>query len=578
MADFLHLSRLVNQHREFRALLSSLHPGRLSDEKKGMLNALGPRVERYLGRDTIALEAWAEFMGAVKDGYVFPLTPTSRQVLAATLLAGAAIKKPDLRLRPDFLPELYQARADLLQVDVNVPPLQPGGPTKLYKPRKSGSGAEVTRYGRYVRDYEILARRMPGGGKLAAAIQTLLTDPSKSLAPLGSMRTLDSTAIEKARNSTLLVKPTAHVSPTFVEARSKGRAFAPNRMAIALNRFRCLQQQESRGSDEVFWGGTFVRCTNLPEVYAQIEKMMQQDTPFPYELNFKWQFESFVRPKGDKLFTVKSGSPWTGFGQNPVVFQQELLNGFGPWAGVVYCIEDDNAEYEAVSEVIDTVGDYADEVGRSASTVSITAAAGGVTGPLAVAAGAVSTAASVVSLAADLAGAVVDIVNFFDTDDMIDSINLNGPGDYAVWESAEAKNGTDTQTTDLQESPTGAHYQIELATTYSEVAEFTRTWGCEYVPIFFPKDGGWFDRSGGLFGDSGEIERTVTYNPPVHYLQASDIEKKESEPGTAYVMKGYPKLEANGSIGRVKVHWGISACRSFKFKILMEAFRFKKQL
>jgi hypothetical protein len=578
MANYLHLSRRLSQHREFQAILSSLRRGRLSDDKRRMLNALAPRVERFLGGDSVALEAWADFMGAVREGYVFPLTPTPRQVLAATLLAGAAIKKPQIQLRPDLRPELYQARADLLQVAVNVAPPQRGGATRLFRARPAAASAELARYKTFVGDYETLTRRMSAGGKLDSAIQTLLTDPSKSLAPLGSMRTLDSAAIESARQDTILGKATAGVNPTFVQAQKAGIAYAPNRLALTLNRFRCVRQQEDAGSDEIFWGGSFVRCTNLAQVYAQIEQMMKQGNSSAYNLDFHWGFSSFVRPASGDLFTVNSGGPWLGFGASPVVFEQEFFNGFGPWAGVVFCIEDDDKEYDAVVEVIDTVGDYADQVGHAASTVSVAAAAGGVTGPLAVASGAVSLAANVVSLGADLAGAVVDIVNFFDKDDMIDSVNLTGMGDYAVWNKNETKSGTETQTPDLQESPEGAHYQLELGTTYAGLAEFQRTWGCSVVPTWFPLHGGWFDKAGGPFGNSGEIERTVAYSPPVHYVEAFDEEQKESDPGNAHVLEGYPTLEHNGTIGRVKVHWGISAFRSFKFKIFMQAFRFERRL
>ena len=578
MTDFLHLSQQLNQHQEFRAILTTLHPGRLSEEKKTLLQSLSPRVEMFLGKDKVALEAWGEFMGSVKEGYIFPLTPTRRQVITATLLAGAAIKKPELQLRPGLLADVYQARADFLKVDVSVPTSQPSVPGGLFRPRPSLETPELARYRKLVSNYDILTKRMTTGGKLDSAIRTLLTDQSKSLAPLGSMRTLDSSTIENAQKNTIFAKATARALPTYVEALKPATVYAPKRLALSLNKFRCVRQQEKAGTDEIFWGGSFVRCTNLAEIYAQIEQMLNQQNPSSYDLDFHWSFSSFLKPVGGGLFKTNSNSPWFDFSPNSIVFEQEIFKGFGPWAGVLFCIEDDDAEYKAVSEVIDTVGDYADAVGQTASIVSVAAAAGGVTGPVAVAAGAVSTAASVVSLSADIAGAAVDIVNFFDTDDMIDSVNFSGESDYVALAPALVKQGTEVQPLyDLQESSGAGHYQIELGTTYSGLSEpFERTWGCKVIENRFPADGDWYEKKGGMFGDKGEIEKTVNYGTPVDILEAFDVEKKESDPGNAYVMKDYPKLDPSKTVGRVKVHWGVPAFKSFKFQICLQAFLFDK--
>ncbi len=579
-ADYMHLSSVINQHREFRLTISSLRPGRLSEEKKAMLKALSPRIERYLGSDTVALNAWSEFMNSIAEGYIFPLTPTPRQVIAATLLNGAAIKKPGLQLRSGLQPELYQARADFQRSEVRISPPQGGATPLLYRPRPNMSGVESPQQKTLVGDYNILTKRMRSGGKLDSAIQKLLTDPSRSLAPLGSMRTLDAVTIEIERTNTLLSKAEPRINPIFVEEKRSTTAYAPKSMSLSLNRFRCVRQQESTGSDEIFWAGNFVRCTNLAEVYAEIERLMKQTNPSDFKLNFQWAHSTFVRPKErGGLFKIKTGSDWLVFGANSIVFEQQLYNGFGPWAGTVYCIEDDDAEYDAVGEVFDTFGDYAEAVSQGAAIVSGTLAAGGVTGPAAAAAAAISAGAGAAKLGADLAGAVVDIVNFFDDDDMIDSINLSGPGDYAVRSKQEVQTETDSGISDLKESARGAHYQLELATNYSDMAEFQRTWGCSVQTNWFPADGGWYEKSGGPFGDSGEIERTVTYNPPVQILQAGDEEKGgESAPGHAEVMSGYPKLERNGTLGRVKVHWGRSAFGSMKFKFYLQAFRFTKKL
>lgn len=581
-ADYNRLAELINKHSEFQAILGSLRPGRLKEDKLAMLNALRPRIERYLGNDTAAQEAWAGFMKTVGEGYIVPLTPTARQTLAATLLRGAAIRKPGLQLRSDLSPESYQARADFLRTEVRVSPLRGSGTPMVFKPRPIAHGRAVQDRDTLAVDYDILTKRMRAGGKLDNAIQKLLTDPSRSLAPLGSMQTLDVATIGDSRKSAILRDGKRVINSTRVGTKST-KAYAPKRISLALNKFRCVHQQED-GGDEVFWGGSFVRCTNLAQVYAEIEKIMQQPRlPFPitreFPLHFEWGYSSFVRPKErKKLFKTKTGSGWIPFGPESIIFEQELFNGFGPWAGVVYLIEDDDAEYDAVAEVVDTVGDYAKDVGLVASEASVALAAFGVTGPAAVAAAAVTDAAAKVSLGAELAGAVIDIVNFFDNDDMIDSVNFSGSGDYAVRNKQEIQNRAVPVLHDLQESARGAHYQLELTTTYSDVAEFDRTWGCSVVTNWFPEDGGWYNKSGSFAGHKGEIEKTVAYNPPVQILEAHDLEKGgEAGPGHAEVIEG-PILENNGTLGRVKVHWGINAFHSFSFKFYLQALRFGEKL
>jgi hypothetical protein len=62
-------------------------------------------------------------------------------------------------------------------------------------------------------------------------------------------------------------------------------------------------------------------------------------------------------------------------------------------------------------------------------------------------------------------------------------------------------------------------------------------------------------------------------------LNAYDLEKGgEAGAGHAEVIEGYPQLENNGTLGRVKVHWGISAFKSFSFKFYLQALRFGEKL
>jgi hypothetical protein len=576
MTDFNYLSQVIGHNREFQEIMSNLRPGRLTEEKRATLLELGPRIERFLGKDRLAIEAWKEFMSTVKQGFVFRLIPAQRQIVAASLLAGAAIKTQSLQLRPDLHPDLYQARADMLKIDINVPPLSPDQPARVFRARPNTETAEVAKYKRFITCHDVLTRRMSTGGKLDSAIRAFLTDSNKSLAPLGSLRTLDSSAIENAQKNAILGKKVARVNPIPCTSLKTANAYAPKQMAVSLNRFKCVRQKEKGGTDKIFWGGSFARCTNLPQVYAQIEQIMKQENPPAFDLDFHWSMSSFVRPTEGGLFDVNSNSQWIDFGSSSVIFEQEFYNGFGPWAGVLFCIEDDAAEYDAVGEVIDTVGDYAQVVGQTATIVSVLAAAGGVTGPLAVAAGAVSTAASVVNIAADVAGAVVDIVNFFDDDNMIGSINLSGPGDHAEARQEDIKKGTLPQPYDLQESTSGAHYKIEIGTTYTPLAEFNRTWKCTDTDYFFPEKG-WYEKGGGFTGNKGDITKIITFDPAVNSIEATPVTIQDSSgPGNAYVMKGYPKLESNNTVGIIKVHWGIQAIRSFKFKFNLKALRFEK--
>ncbi|HHP7236616.1 MAG TPA: hypothetical protein ACFCUC_18445 [Desulfobacterales bacterium] len=577
-SDFGRLALLISQHREFASILRSLRPGRLTPEKKALLIAYSSRIDRYLARDAGAREAWAEFMSAVESGYIYPLRPTRRQVIAASILAGAAIKRPNLELRPDLASELYQARAEFLSRDIVVEPGPSGGPRRIIKP--SGAPRERAALASYQKtsfpDHDLLTRRASATGKLSTSIQKLLTDRGRSLSPLGTLRNLDHATIEKARQDLLMRKPSARAAPVSAQAVRTGLAFAPKSMAISLKEFRCVRQQET-GTDEIFWAGNFLRCANKREVYEAIERFMKEPST-KLDLDFKWSLSSFLLPSDkSRPYTCKSGSPWLSL-ENYKVFEDEFYQGFGPWAGVLYCIEDDDAEYQAVAEVIDSVGEYADQIGQTASTVTVGLAAGGVTGPAALAAGAVTTAASVVSIGADVVGAVVDIVNFFDNDDMIDSIDLSDDGDYSAKNPAEVLQGTvEAPPEDFEESAAGALYQVKMATSYNGIAQFPRSWKCTTDTKWFPLKKKWFKKCGGIPGDSGNMNRHVSFSPPVQAIEARDVEEDESAPGHAEVV-GSPWLTDNGTVGHVKVHWGISAFRCFRFKFYIKGFRFERTL
>ncbi|MEZ4386086.1 MAG: hypothetical protein R3D98_00630 [Candidatus Krumholzibacteriia bacterium] len=573
-ADFSSLAELISKHRVFSSLINSLHPGRLPADRKALVLAMSSRIKAYLAHDKGAVDAWEEFLAAIETGYVFPLRPTRRQVIAATMLAGAAVERPRLALRSGLSPTLYQARADRHGADLSINTGPGQGQTRIFVARiDKASSPALAAYRLPLADYGILGRNLTATGKLAAAIESLLTDDSKSLAPLGALRELDPEAIEKARSELLTAQPRSRAAGVSAPERRVQTAWAPRSMAIRLKDFRCVKQQENAGSDEIFWAGSFVRCMNLQRVYEAIEATLAKKEPMSFDLEFDWELSSFMIPaNGGKPITCSSGGPWISLGDTPI-YEQQLYRGFGPWAGSIWCIEDDDQEYEAVGEVIDTVGDYAKQVSRTASTVSAALAAGGVTGPAAAAAGAVATAGQVVSVGADVVGAIIDIVNFFDKDDMIDATELSDGGDYAMRNRGDVPVGNvDNPALDLEESNHGAHYQLRTTTNYGPAEEFPRTWSCQTTTTWFPLEKTWFTKKGGPLGAKGDMTRTVPFNPPVQFIEASDVEQDESAAGHAEVI-GKPWLTDNGSVGHVKVHWGISAFRSFRFKFWVKGIR-----
>ena len=117
-------------------------------------------------------------------------------------------------------------------------------------------------------------------------------------------------------------------------------------------------------------------------------------------------------------------------------------------------------------------------VRKASSTISIGLALGGITGPAAIATSALSVVASGVALIADVVSAVVGIVNYFDENDIIGTVHIDGEADYSCASEAEALNTYPSEMPfDPIVSGSGSEYKLGYNVCYSpEIDIYQRNW------------------------------------------------------------------------------------------------------
>jgi hypothetical protein len=226
------------------------------------------------------------------------------------------------------------------------------------------------------------------------------------------------------------------------------------------------------------------------------------------------------------------------------------------------CVEEDDSEYEAINEVIDTIDEIAETIGYGASTVASLA---GPT-PAGAAAGAVAGVASIVSFACDVAGAVVDIVNFFDENDTIGFVDQQGLHDYA---------GVPAQTTDqfaLEAGKVrGARYLIRTEYTLAGREQFNRMWRYQQDTVY----GDWQHRDPfGFHGGSGDDITSLTFSDSVHSLFTHGVQCNY-EAGVRHAeWKAAPQLQNDNRTVRGVVHWGVSWENEIDYRAWASGLRF----
>jgi hypothetical protein len=480
---------------------------------------------------------------------------TNRNLLSAMFLAGAAIAHPEWVLRTDLAPSLLEARAAYAASKPSVSPSDLTQPV-LKKLSPKGPSPFIQELAEGYRRLVLKAK----GGKLDTAIKTLLQDKTKPLRVGRGFSTLDIEVLNQARSEHFLTARKATAWRNWLgDMHSEPRdAYAPTASRLKALEFKCLCTQDAVTDDEIFWTCIYMSVDNLEEIYQIIDKAILNGTIATVDLPIKW------RMQGSKSILFKglnpSKPPQT---LNMDLGQANIYNGFSPWSAVLACVEDDDAEYDAVVEVVDTIGDAAEVISKGARSVAAMA------GPsfLGVAAAAVASAASLIDLGADIVSAVVDIVNYFDNDDTIGFVYANGAGDYIL----DAPPPADPQklaTKALRASSRSGEgaYQITTQEVLSgNQGPFKRAWryrawdamgeATKHDPIGFW--GGEGDDLVELY-TGGEVDRFL----PGSYVAHEPLSPKDA--AHAEWVEG-PTLQANKVKVEGKVHWGVRGENSITY-------------
>jgi hypothetical protein len=560
------LAESLHKHPVIGGVLKSIKPDSLREQDKTMIKWLDEKVESYLKSDKELLNNWKKYSNWLKDAIKIG-AETDRTVLAAAILAGAAIAREDIFLRGDLDASLQQQRADYQENygsgDVTPGSSQPGGPAGSYPPSGNPPSVFATKL---ANDYKNLTANITPNGKLDSAIKELLTDPNKVLRVGWRLYNLNINSLEEALDEHFGETTIHHASggPREGTDQKSNWCWAANNISLKAEDFTCMRRQEKSASDEIFWTGFFYSIANLEEVYGNIDTAITNNADI--ELNIQWT----VRNWRSQLKSINEQESPVELNEN--LFQFNIHNGFCPWVANLICIEDDDAEYEAIGDTLDTIGDYAGAVGHCASVVAA------VSGPtvLAAGAGAVASASKFVSIACDTAGAIVDIVNHFDENDVIGNITLYNQDDYAKEKESDVAQGDlESEPYMAEENNSGGCYYINLVKHYEGKNKFHRTWRYEQRTI----EGDWKHHNPwGWHGGSGEDSVNLKFPVKVNKDIFGTVEvPNEGHDRHAEWVKG-PTLGSDERTITGKVHWGVRADHSIKYKVHVTGLRFLHHL
>jgi hypothetical protein len=207
---------------------------------------------------------------------------------------------------------------------------------------------------------------------------------------------------------------------------------ASTSMTVTLNQFFCREQNDNL-SDMIEWVAFKTTVKNLEEVYNQIDDAIKDGSTKDLRLTIDWHRETIRTAPTTGVVERTAGYPL-----DVSLGAIDIHNGFSPWSIRVNCVEIDDDEYDEINEVIDQIDAAAELLSGVGQTVAI---AGGPT--VIGAAGAVAAAAgSFVSAACDLTEAVIDIINYFDEDDLIGTAELYSEEDYTGFDETKSNNDT----------------------------------------------------------------------------------------------------------------------------------------
>jgi hypothetical protein len=529
------------------------------------INSISSQVLAYFAPSDIALKnEWdsiqREWLAVADYGKV-----NQKSCITALIFAGAAISRSDIVLRNDLDKTILDARANYLASQ--APPIIPGdttgsgtvGPARLSRAVKSPH-ADIIRKAVDLHNL-LLSKNKP---ILKEKITDLLSDASKSLRIGYSLKSLSLPALKTATNEHLY-KDKRYESAgdprqgTSVLDDDKVKVTVPKNFKFSSDYFRCIRQNEG-GGDETFWVTFLTYIDNLQEVYELIDRAVKTNTIL--ELNIGSHVKFVTQRKKTPIVSCNSNDinkHWN----NPIDFGAlRLHKGFFPWAFSGKCIEDDNSEYNAVSEIFDEIGAAAGMISQGASIVVA------VSGPTVVAAGAavVSAAAGVVSLCADIGAAVVDIVNYFDENDLIGDVYVNGDGDHIG--APEIHNHS--QEYDTSGALSGGYYKLNCIQTFSGSEQVRRNWSCTTEIKYGKRD----QHSGILgMGNSGETNYTIKFSTPMTILLGSGVNLESSRNYSHAEWISGPKLQSDGITTKGKVHWGVSWNHTVTYKPYVNGIR-----
>ena len=548
------LDNIFRSHRRISGLLMSLDLNNMSNEDKPVLEELNTSAKRYLKSDVNLLREWENtyerFLNVIEWG-----SGSDRNLISALLLAGAAIDRPDINLRDDLSPSLIQARVKYQQVIVDQPaPIW----TNIVETLQMGT-SKSNFVVRLAKSHRLMKDRMKSDGHLNKAIKTLLQDKSKPLRVGSDLKTLDLDKLFEEREKRFAKIPVGYsiITPKTSGVGQKARTInAPTKLELKTINFDCIKRQENP-TDEIFWITQFFNVKNLEEIYNQIDDAIINQRLNELKLEIEWERQKWI----SKLFEDIDETSNNIDLRNKIGLTK-IYHGFCPWICNITCIEQDDSEYEAINDVIDTIDEIADTIGYGARTVAALA------GPshVAAAAGAVASAAKIVSFACDVAGAVVDIANFFDENDTIGFVDQQGLFDYA---------GVTAQTTDPFSLSAGkirgANYLVRTEYTLTGNEQFNRTWRYEQDTVY----GKWKHRDPlGPFGGDGDDVTTLLFGRPVHSLINHGV-VCNYEPDVRHAeWKEKPILQDDQLKVKGVVHWGVSWENSIDYRAWVSGLRF----
>ncbi len=551
----IELRNILIRNRSIWSSISQVEVENLRPSDLTVLTQLNEKVLDYLGPASNELRAeWESINNRLIDWASFGQI-NQKSCLIALLLAGAAISRSDIPIRNDLDPSILEARRKYLESQIPDPGTGGGpvGGVSLKTISSSDPNAEIITQSVNFHN-KLFSKNKP---LLKQKVKELLSDPAKVIR-VGSTLSklnLNSLKVEAAENLFKTKRYEATGEPrqgNNVTDDEKFKVSVPKNFKLSSDYFRCIRQNDS-GGDEIFWVGFMTYIENIKEIFELIDEAVKTNRLL--ELNISKHIKFATKRHKTPIIKCNSAEINKHWNSTFDFGTLRLYNGFFPWAFDGQCIEDDNQEYLVVSEVFDEIGDAADLISQGALVVAA------VTGPTVVAAGAtiVAAAAGVVSLCADISQGVVDIANFFDDNDLIGNVTINGKGDYIG--APELHNHSEEYSTSGAYS--GGYYKLNCMQTFTGSEKVKRTWTC-----YNETKHGRIDTHSGILGmgNSGDETYSIKFSTPMTILAGYGVNLISSRNYSHAEWISPPRLHSNKKTVKGEVHWGLTFNHTIKYQ------------